>query len=161
MGKLLKRLRLLLVVYAVAAVVALYEGAAVRDSGTGAARAREQKRRRDLLRDDREAELLGRIYPQRRDSNYLKGLRALLPRAGPPDPATARRYFERALAADEKDEDLLYTYAFTLDLLGEDPALVNAAVADWRRNFPFSQRAGPRSADVRLPSLPPTRRYAP
>lgn len=144
MSTMLRRFRPLLIIYGMVAVAALYEVAALRRGEEPSMVRGRAKRLEELLRDDREVELLGRLYPQRKDANYLKGLRALLGEDGPPDLVDARRHFERALAADAKDEELLYAYALTLDLLGEDPVLVEAAVDDWRRAFPFSSRPDPR-----------------
>lgn len=149
MNTLLRRFRPLLIIYGLVALAALYEIAALRGVQGPTARPDRGRRLEEMLRDDREVQLLGQLYPERKDTNYLKGLRNLRPKAGPPDLVAARRHFERALAADAKDEDLLYAYALTLDLLGEDPVLVDAAVDDWRRAFPFSTRPDPRAGRSR------------
>lgn len=150
MSTLLRRFRPLLIIYGLVALAAVYEMTALRGEQSSTLLPGRSKRMEELLRDDGEVQLLGRLYPERRDTNYLMGLRALFRRDGPPDLIAARRYFERALAADAKDEELLYAYALTLDLLGEDAALVDAAVADWRRSFPFSTRPDPRSGHSRM-----------
>jgi hypothetical protein len=149
MSRLLRRFRPLLMIYGLVVLAALYEIAALRGVESPTARSGRAKRLEEMLRDDREVQLLGRLYPERRDTNYLEGLRDLMRKDGPPDLVAARRHFERALAADAKDEDLLYAYALTLDLLGEDPVLVDAAVDDWRRSFPFSTRPDPRAGRSR------------
>ncbi len=59
----------------------------------------------------------------------------------------ARRKFEEALATgDRTNEDLLYNYAITLVSLQADSKDIDAAIASWRYNFPFSDREDPRTA---------------
>jgi hypothetical protein len=83
------------------------------------------------------------IYPERPRSESYKGLAALLSEK---NPQKAREHFEAALATGFKsDEQLLYYYARTLVLLKEDPKKINAAVRNWRVNYPRSAYPDPRT----------------
>lgn len=82
------------------------------------------------------------IYPERPRSESYKGLAALLTEK---NPQKAKEHFEAALATGFKsDEQLLYFYARTLVLLKEDPEKINAAVRNWRVNYPKSSLPDPR-----------------
>ncbi len=55
------------------------------------------------------------------------------------DLTEASRHFQRAIELGLKsDEMLYYHYALTLMRLQEDPVRIDQAIAEWRRNFPFS-----------------------
>jgi len=90
------------------------------------------------------AKLHEEIYPERPRSEAYKGLAALL---NDKNPQKAREHFEAALATGFKaDEQLLYYYAQTLVLLKEDPEKINAAVRNWKVNYPRSTLPDPRTA---------------
>lgn len=64
---------------------------------------------------------------------YLEGVKANL--------TIAARHYARAIELGLKsDEELYYHYAMTLIHLQDDPARIDRAIADWRRNFPFSEK---------------------
>jgi len=59
--------------------------------------------------------------------------------------AEARKLFERALATGIKtNEDNFYLYAVTLVAMDAPQEDIDKAVADWKFNFPFSNRRDPR-----------------
>jgi len=87
--------------------------------------------------------LFQELYPDHPRSGLYRGLDALHGRGSPEE---ARRCFEAAIATGVKtDEGLLYNYAKTLILLDENPAQVDAAVANWKANFPTSKIPDPRT----------------
>ena len=64
---------------------------------------------------------------------YLEGVKANL--------TIAARHYQNAIELGLKsEEDLYYHYAMTLIHLQEDPTLIDRAIVDWRRNFPFSEK---------------------
>ena len=96
--------------------------------------------------------LVSELYPESAEAHYQRGLAALTARR---DYAEARRAFEQALATGIKtNEELLYEYAMVLALMEEDANLVNAAIANWRENFPNSTRVDPRVAARAIPRNP-------
>lgn len=55
------------------------------------------------------------------------------------DLTKAARHYKRAIAMGLKSEETLYyNYALTLIRLRDDPTRIDRAIADWRRNFPYS-----------------------
>lgn len=58
--------------------------------------------------------------------------------------AEARQLLETAITADTTtNEDLLYDYILLLKAMKAETADVDAAVANWQRNFPHSERPNP------------------
>lgn len=138
---LLRRYRLLVVVYGLALVVAMWEvvGGIYEEGKAPDARSTTETRLQTL----RFAEAHEALYPDLPRSGYFRGIRALF--ADPPDLETARKEFEQALATGIKtDEQLLYYYAVTLVMLDEEPEVVDAAIANWRLNHPRSTNLDPR-----------------
>jgi tetratricopeptide (TPR) repeat protein len=141
----LRSLRSLAIIYGIALVVACWEYTQVQHGDP-----QPDPLRRDLDRVERLSDVYGKLYPRRRSPAYYQGFEAFHRR----DYAKAREYFEQALAADDKDENLLYEYAETLVRLEESPEVVNRAVAAWRWNFPFSQFPDPRDEQPGLVDSP-------
>jgi hypothetical protein len=84
-----------------------------------------------------ETEVLAEVNPNDPDTEFLKGMQALSRR----DDAEFNRRIERVLAADVKHNELwLKFYAdYLLSTRPGDWEAVNAALNQWRRNFPFSK----------------------
>lgn len=123
---LFRRYRFLLVIFVLAGMRAVWEA--------------------EGLRDDQIAEttssLVIEIYPDSAEAHYQRGMIARFVRRDDPE---ARRHFEQALATGIKtNEDLLYEYAVVLAVINESPKTVDAAIANWRRNYPQSKRPDPR-----------------
>lgn len=100
-------------------------------------------------------EVMAALYPDHPDTLYFRGVQAFYLQR---DMQQARRYFEKALSNGLKtNENLLYLYAATLVRLQEDPQVIEAAVNNWRRNYPDSEMRDPRqlmapvAAGVRQP----------
>ena len=123
-------------IYAIVGIAGAYEVSRPnrRSAGDAAPETAHEQRLRD-----RELSLLQQLYPGRRETNKQLGLRYL----SAVQLELAIEHFERALAADPKDEELLHAYAFALSLANRDPNQVADAVARWRRNFPYSNMADP------------------
>ena len=84
------------------------------------------------------------LYPDHPDGETFQGLYYLNMED---DWTLARMHFENALESGVKtDKYLLYYYAFVLVQLREDPAKIEAAIANWRKNFPHSKFPDPRDA---------------
>ena len=82
------------------------------------------------------------LFPHQPDAEAFQGFYALNLKG---DWQLAREHFERALQTGVKaDQNLLYWYAYVLVKLNEDPAKIDAAIANWRKNFPSSKRTDPR-----------------
>ena len=92
--------------------------------------------------DSQATTLVSELYPDSAETHFRRGLIAMSVRQ---DDAQALRSFERALATGIKtNEDLLYNYALILILMKKDSKIVNAAITDWRLNFPNSYQPDPR-----------------
>lgn len=130
--QLLRRYRFLLIIYVPAAALAYFE-----------ARRHVQPAPPAQL-----ADVLAQLDPESKNANYFKGLLAIQEQR----PREARKYFERALALsdnDENDERLVYYYSLVLIGLNEDSVRIDDAVDRWRRRFPHSTRPDPRRIDPR------------
>ena len=71
----------------------------------------------------------------------------------------AAQHFERAISMGLKSEEsLYYNYALTLIRIQGDPVRIDRAIADWRREFPFSERREleqrRKSIELQLRNLP-------
>ena len=82
------------------------------------------------------------LYPDSTRNLYTRGMQSYLNRDFP----AARNWFEKALEPGIKtDENLLYYYAVVLVHLNANGDEIDAAIAQWRRNFPHSSRPDPRT----------------
>jgi len=83
----------------------------------------------------------GTLFPHHPEREIYQGIYDMNIRD---DWEAAREHFENALRTGIKtEENLLYYYAIVLVHLQEDPAKIDAAIADWRGNFPTSSRPDP------------------
>jgi hypothetical protein len=117
----------------------------------------------DLFFEHNEHNLPGvlmELYPTRPETLFIQGFQLklcyddLVSQRTPPDICRQfgdvdlqriRGYFETALAQQAKhDENLYYHYVEILIRLREPQAAIDAASAEWRRQFPFSHRRDPR-----------------
>lgn len=103
---------------------------------------------------------LMKLYPSRPEATFAQGFQAkvcveqelLLPEPSEvcekfvgKDLHEARRYYEQALTTGIKsNEYLFYSYAEILIKLGEDQEKIDAAMANWYRNFPYTKLLDPR-----------------
>jgi hypothetical protein len=82
----------------------------------------------------------GEVFPATADADFDAGMKAYFER----DYTSALAHFRSALAKGVKtNEDLLWYYAVALMRHDADEAEVDAAVANWRRNFPHSNKQDP------------------
>lgn len=87
------------------------------------------------------AELMLELYPDSAEVQYKLG-RIF---ESQHDLIRARFHFENALKTKVKtDENLVWHYAVTLVRLNADPRLIDEAIANWRYNFPESEKPDPR-----------------
>ena len=94
------------------------------------------------------ADTFAQLYPQRAENHYHLARRAeasLPSRATLDDLQRANRaaadHYAQCLAAGlRSDENIIYNYAVSLMLIEADRSEVEAAIAQWRRDFPTSQR---------------------
>ena len=103
-------------------------------------------------------EAMWRMYPGRADAEFQLGLgldaraarRSLQGNRRSPQAMNevqagyqaAARHYHRAIEMGVKSEEkLYYHYAIALIQVHADPALTDQAIADWRRNFPYSSRS--------------------
>lgn len=106
-------------------------------------------------------EVISQIYPQRNEPQFYAGFRSVAsakldetPDQIREDPARAElavKKWEQELAAAAEhyqrsveggmisQEMLFYQYALTLMRLRADAAQIDKAIADWRRNYPYSR----------------------
>jgi hypothetical protein len=117
----LRRYRFLIVVYALATSVGLWE----------------YSRRDAPPPNGPTAELIDlEVYPTSPNAEYTKGVL----RMGAGELEQARKHFERALATGVKtNENLFRFYTNVLIELKEDPQTIDDAFAMWRWNFPHSE----------------------
>lgn len=86
--------------------------------------------------------IMSRLYPERGESLLYRGIHAAYVERDLPQ---ARTLFEQAIATGLKtEEDLFYRYAQVLVELKAPEDEVAAAVALWRRHYPFSDLPDPR-----------------
>ena len=98
--------------------------------------------RRDVRRLLYYMESYRALYPHQPAAEAFQGFYALNLQE---DWQRAREHFERALQSGVKaDQNLLYWYAYVLVQLKEDPAKIDAAIANWRKNFSRSKLTDPR-----------------
>lgn len=97
--------------------------------------------------------IMSRLYPERGESLLYRGIHAAYVERNLPQ---ARALFEQAMATGVKtEEDLYYRYAQVLMELEAPAEEVAAAVALWKRHYPFSDLPDPRDAagDARADAL--------
>ncbi len=96
-----------------------------------------------LDEDDSQADVLvSELFPESAEAHFRRGSFEMSVNR---DPLQARRSFEQALATGIKtNENLLYNYALILIFMQDDPKLVDAAIDEWRRNFPDSPQRDPK-----------------
>jgi hypothetical protein len=86
--------------------------------------------------------IMSRLYPERGESLLYRGIHAAYVERDLPQ---ARTLFEQAIATGLKtEEDLFYRYAQVLVELDAPEEDVAAAVALWKRHYPFSDLPDPR-----------------
>ena len=104
-----------------------------------------------------EAEAQMTLWPNLAESHYLRSIEARSLRF---DLEESRDHLMRALEqAPKADERLLYDLAWVLARMQADESEINAAIENWRRNFPNSKEADPRD-DAQLPYPVPDRAAA-
>ncbi len=155
----IRRYRFLIIAYGLALLAAIWEIAGgIYDEEKAP---NEQIRQTEQRHVKDYAKFLQEFYPDSSRAQYYRGIEALI--AQPPRLEEARRHFEDALAPGVKtDEQLLYYYAVTLVLQGEDPEKIEEAIADWRWNHPRSTAPDPRvfkTANVPAPAASGPKRY--
>ena len=142
----LYRYRLLIVIYGLAMIVAIYEsGYLERPTATI----------EGLAQPSPASDVLIGLYPE---SPMAKCFRADQAMFLTYDLPTAKRLLGEALTGGYKgEESYFYNYATVLMLLKEDRQTVDEAVADWRRHdLTTDDQLDPRAIDYELPaSLPP------
>jgi tetratricopeptide (TPR) repeat protein len=143
----IRQSRFLVWVYAPALAIAGWEIAAVHQANPGSDRNAAlvnlgySLAKQQLLEE--QMQLFEELYPDRPQTGTYRGTDALLVAGSLEE---ARRQFEAALATGVKtDERLLYYYACTLVLEQEDPEKIDAAIANWRKNFPRTVYRDPRT----------------
>lgn len=82
------------------------------------------------------ADVLLSLHPESAEPNFLMG-KALAERGKLRE---ARSYFEKAVAVERRNLNLLFLYARLLLDLGEDPERVKAVVDEIRRYYPRSRQ---------------------
>ena len=142
--ELFKGYRLLILIYGLALVPAVYElGYLERPAATVAG----------LGQPSPAAEILIDLYPEYPMAKCLKADQVMFLNY---DLATARQLLEDALNNGcKEDESYFYTYATVLQLMNEDESLVTDAVANWRRHdLTTDDKLDPRVAykDLQLPA---------
>ena len=157
-----RRYRFLFVVYGLAAVPAVYEMWVTKtvsepvteflniETGPGEA---------DLLFQYDFPRYLGELYPDRSVSLFARGFQMqmcvgyrregrrvpICERLGEVSLEQARRYLKAAVdTGTRSEENVLYHYVLFLSNTGASEEEVNAAFAEWRWNYPYSQRPDPR-----------------
>jgi hypothetical protein len=99
-------------------------------------------------RVDNFPETMGELYPNRPENHYHRGRRAEI---SLPDRVAiaefqraqleaAEHYRQGLMAGVRSDENLIYNYALTLMRIEAEPAEIEAAIEQWRRDFPTSKR---------------------
>lgn len=87
---------------------------------------------------DSYATFIRQFYPGSVDEQFMLGVQAGRDWR---DPQRARKHFEQALSAGVKhNEELFYYYVLVLIHLQAEPSEIDAAIHDWRRNYPNSDR---------------------
>ena len=138
------RYRLLIVIYGIAMVLAVYEfGFLERPSATVSG----------LGQPSPAADVLIDLYPEYPMSKCLKADRVMFLNY---DLTTAKQLLEEALSNGcKEDESYFYTYATVLMLMNEDESTVTEAVANWRyHDLSTDDKLDPRVAyqDLQLPA---------
>jgi hypothetical protein len=82
----------------------------------------------------------GEVFPGTPNAEFDRGMDFYLEQ----DYGSAAEHYRAAISTGVKtNEDLLWYYALTLLRLRADEAEIDAAVANWRRNFPHSDKQDP------------------
>lgn len=102
------------------------------------------------------------LYPERSHGHFLQSYQAAMCWENQFQPTVCRAFphqdlrdvqaaLEAALqrAGDFDQEKLFHFYAFILDRLNEPPEVVDEAVRNWRRHYPYSTLPDPRQPRLR------------